>query len=736
MQKKKSPAPAKIKVDALAKELNVDVKLLLGHLKDLGIPAKTKASSIDEASAQIVKGLVSKTPKKDEPKKEQPPVKAAATVKQKEATKAPPAPVKADIPAAKPAVSEPKKTAEVPVAKAPAPAPVASPAPAPAPVPAPMPSPAPVQPAEVKPKLKQVVLSSGEITVKDLAAKLELKAAELIKELMMRKILATINQRIAMDVVKEICLKFGFEVKEEEKKELKGASADNIDPSKLLPRPPVVTIMGHVDHGKTKLLDAIRKTNVIDTEAGGITQHIGAYQVEINHKMITFLDTPGHEAFTALRARGAESTDIVVLVVAADDGVMPQTREAIDHAKASGAPIIVAVNKIDKPSANPDRVKQQLSELDLTPEEWGGQTVTVGVSAIKGTGIETLLEMILLVAEMLELKANPNTKASGVVVESMMDKSMGPVATVLVKQGTLKVGDAFVSGVTSGRIRALINDKGKRISKAGPATPVKIMGINEVPAAGDIFQVLENDKAARAVAEKNRLESDPSKFRGKVLSLEDFSKQVKSGEQKLLNLIIKADVHGSQEAIVSSLEDLTSGNVKTHIVRNSTGNITLSDIMLAKASSAIIVGFNVDFEGDSRSIAETEGIDVRMYRIIYEVIDDIKMALEGMLEPEYEEVLTGHAEVRALFKFSKVGVIAGCFVTDGKIVRGTSSRVLRESEKMFEGKLSTLKRFKDDVKEVSSGMECGITFDDFDAIKQGDIIETYEMKVKRKNVKA
>ncbi len=652
---------------------------------------KTKASSIEEDSAKVVAELLrSGKTKKQEPVD----VKSAAT------------PVKSPEP-------EEKKTPE--------------------------PEKLPEPPVETKTETslnKTITLSEKEITVKDLAARLDVRPADLIKQLLMEGILATINQRITFEIASKAALKFSIDLIYEEKASEKIDACRTVDQSKLMTRPPIVTVMGHVDHGKTKLLDAIRKTNVIDTESGGITQHIGAYQVEINDRLITFLDTPGHEAFTALRARGANVTDIVVLVVAADDGIMPQTKEAIDHAKASKVPIIVAINKIDKPDASPDRVKQQLSEFDLTPEEWGGSTVTVGVSALKGTGIESLLEMILLVADMQDLKANPSCQAAGVIIESYMDKSMGPVATVIVQEGSLRVGDAFYSGCTSGKIRALINDKGKRISKAGPASPIKILGISSVPQAGDVFKVVVNEKEARAIAEKNSQAQDQSKLRGKVVSLEDFSQKVKSGDEvKALNLIIKADVHGSQEALVKSLEELSAGNMKTNIIRNSTGNITQGDIMLSKASEAIIVGFNVDFEGETKALAESEGVDVRLYSIIYEVIDDIKMALEGMLEPEYEEIVTAHAQVRQLFKYSKVGTIAGCIVLDGKVVRGSKARVLRNSEKIAEGTISTLKRFKDDVKEVASGLECGITVSNFDGLKVEDVIEQFEMRVKRRHVK-
>ncbi|MFA5104649.1 MAG: translation initiation factor IF-2 [Candidatus Margulisiibacteriota bacterium] len=691
MPVKKKAAPKKIKVEALSKELKTDVKELLSILKDLDINAKTKASSIDEESAKLITELI----KSGKSKKQEP---AAVKTAKAPAEKASP---------------EPAAVIELPPAET-----------------APMPPAAAVS-------NKIVALSEKEISVKDLAARLEVRPVDLIKQLLLEGILATINQRINFEIASKAALKLGIDLVYEEKASEKIDACRTVDKSKLVTRPPIVTVMGHVDHGKTKLLDAIRKTNVIDTEAGGITQHIGAYQVEINGRQITFLDTPGHEAFTALRARGANVTDIVVLVVAADDGIMPQTKEAIDHAKASNVPIIVAINKIDKPDASPDRVKQQLSEFDLTPEEWGGSTVTVGVSALKGTGIESLLEMILLMADMQELKANPSCPAAGVIIESYMDKSMGPVATVIVQEGTLRVGDAFYSGGTSGKIRALINDKGKRISKAGPAFPIKILGISSVPQSGDVFKVMPSEKEARTIAEQNSQSQDQSKLRGKVISLEDFSQKVKSGDEvKGLNLIIKADVHGSQEALVSSLEELSAGNIKTNIIRNSTGNITQGDIMLSKASEAIIVGFNVDFEGETKALADSEGVDVRMYSIIYEVIDDIKMALEGMLEPEYEEAVTAHAAVRQMFKYSKVGTIAGCIVSDGKVVRGSKARVLRNSEKIAEGAISTLKRFKDDVKEVAAGLECGITISNFDGLKVEDVIEQFEMRVKKKHVKA
>ncbi len=710
-QKKSVKKTNKIKVEALAKELSKEPKEVIAILKDLGIPAKTKASTIEEESAKLVIEIIksqkdskSSSQQNLESKKE-PEIKTEDKKSEQELEQLKPEiKQKEDIP--KITDKEPQKTQ--------------------------------IKEPETENKEQEIIIiQEKEITVKDLAQKINIKAADLIKQLLMDGILATINQRISFDIAEKVCAKFNIALIYEEKSAEKIESSKNIDSTKLKPRPPIVTVMGHVDHGKTKLLDTIRKTNVIETESGGITQHIGAYQVEINGRQITFLDTPGHEAFTALRARGANVTDIVVLVVAADDGIMPQTIEAIDHAKASKVPIIVAINKIDKPDASPDRVKQQLTEYELTPEEWGGNTVTVGVSALKGIGIDNLLEMILLVADMQELKADPTTPAAGTIIESYMDKFMGPVATAIVQEGTLKVGDAIYSGATSGKIRALINDKGKRISKAGPSCPVKILGLSSVPQAGDIFRVVSNEKEARAIAEKNAQSIEQSKIRGKVISLEDFSKKVKEGEEiKTLNLIIKADVHGSQEAIVKSLAEISAGNIKTNIIRNNTGNITQGDIMLAKASDAIIVGFNVSFDGDAQSLAETEGVDVRMYSIIYEVIDDIKMAVEGMLEPEYEEVITGHAQVRQIFKYSKVGTIAGCYVQDGKIIRGSKARVFRNGEKIADSTIATLKRFKEDVKEVSSGLECGLTLARFDNLKVDDIIEQYELRVKRKSVKS
>ncbi|MBU1027055.1 MAG: translation initiation factor IF-2, partial [Candidatus Margulisbacteria bacterium] len=505
-----------------------------------------------------------------------------------------------------------------------------------------------------------------------------------------------------------------------------GPKIENKD---LKTRPPIVTIMGHVDHGKTKLLDAIRKTRVAEGEAGGITQHIGAYQVTVHGKKVTFLDTPGHEAFTALRARGAKVTDIAVLVVAADDGVKPQTIEAIDHAKAAGVPIIVAINKIDKPDANLDRVKQQLSERELTPEDWGGKTVMVPTSAIQGKGIDDLLEMILLVAEVQELKADADGTARGVVIESRIEKGRGPVASILVQNGTIRVGDIFTIGATYGKVRALFTDTGARIDKAGPAMPVELLGCEQVPSPGDVFQKMPHEKEARALAEK-RQQGKTKAGRKSVLSLEDFSKHIKEGEAKDLKLVVKADVQGSLDGIAHSIQDMVIGNIKINIIHSAVGPVTGSDVMLAEASSAVILAFNVGFEGNAENVSKEDGVEVRRYNIIYKLIDDVKLAMEGMLEPVYEEVVLGHAEVRNLFKFSKVGVIAGCFVKDGKMQRGVMMRQFRDKEKIYEGKLETLKRFKDDVKSVEQNFECGISIQGYTNFKEGDIIEAYEVREK------
>ena len=566
------------------------------------------------------------------------------------------------------------------------------------------------------------------ISLKELSERLGKPVTEIIKKLLLLGIIANINQMLDFDTAQLICEEFGFTVdkvidKESEEVLLK---TEEDRPEDLRPRPPVVTIMGHVDHGKTSLLDAIRQTNVIATEAGGITQHIGAYTVTIGDRKIAFLDTPGHEAFTAMRARGAKVTDIAVLVVAADDGVMPQTVEAINHAKAADVALIIAINKIDKPGANPDRVKQELTEYGLVSEEWGGDTIMVPVSAKKKQGISELLEMILLVAEMQELKANPNKKGKGTVIEAELDKGKGPVATVLIQDGSLSLGDYFIVGSTHGKVRGMIDDKGKRIKKASPSTPVEIQGLDEVPDAGDIFIVVDDEKTAKTISEKRKEKQRLSQMQSKqTVSLEELFNQIQEGKVKELNIILKADVQGSVEAVRQSLSRLSNEEVKVNTIHGGVGAITESDVMLASASNAIIIGFNVRPQPMAIALAEKEKVDIRLYRVIYNAIEDVEAAMKGMLEPEYKEVLLGHAEVRATFKASAVGTIAGCYVTDGKINRNNDIRVIRDGIVIHEGKLASLKRFKDDAKEVNAGYECGLNIEKFNDIKEGDIIESY-----------
>ncbi|AZK47751.1 translation initiation factor IF-2 [Paenibacillus lentus] len=580
------------------------------------------------------------------------------------------------------------------------------------------------------------IIVRGNMTVGEAAKLLHKDASEVIKKLIMLGVMATINQELDIDTILLLAGEFGVEVEvkipvEEDRFE---TLEENDDEADLLERPPVVTIMGHVDHGKTTLLDAIRSTNVSSGEAGGITQHIGAYQVEINNKKITFLDTPGHEAFTAMRARGAQLTDITIIVVAADDGVMPQTVEAVSHAKAAGLPIIVAVNKIDKPTANPDKVKQELTEHGLVPEEWGGDTIFVNVSAKQRMGLEDLLEMILLVAEVNEYKANPDKRARGAVIEAELDKSRGPVARVLVQHGTLKVGDAFVAGNCFGRIRAMVNDKGRRLKEAGPSTPVEITGLTEVPLAGDPFMVFEDERKARSIADKRAITQRQSELGGNTrVTLDDLFRHIKDGEIKDLNVIIKADVQGSVEALKGSLEKIEVEGVRVKIIHSGAGAITESDIILAAASNAIVIGFNVRPDNQTKATAEQEKVDIRLHRVIYKAIEEIEQAMKGMLDPEYKEVVIGHAEVRDTFKLSRVGTIAGCMVTSGKITRNAETRLVRDGIVVYEGKIDSLKRFKDDAKEVAQGYECGITLDNFNDIKEGDIIEAFIMEaVERK----
>ena len=579
-----------------------------------------------------------------------------------------------------------------------------------------------------EPVIKSIPAS---ISVKELAEVLGKKGSDLVMALMKKGQMLNINATLDFDTAAAIAEDYNVILEQEEEKDiLETVFAEEEDDEKdLKERPPVVVVMGHVDHGKTSLLDAIRHSNVTKGEAGGITQHIGAYTVQIDGKPITFLDTPGHEAFTAMRMRGAQITDIAILVVAADDGVMPQTVEAINHAKAAGVEIIVAINKMDKPSANPDRVKQELVEYGLVAEDWGGQTICVPVSAVTKEGLDSLLEMIILVAEMKELKANPNKHARGAIVEAQLDKGRGPVATVLVQNGTLQVGDPIVAGAAYGKIRAMTDDKGRRVKKAGPSTPVEILGLSEVPSAGDSFYVAENDKQARQVAEsiiaknrENMIKETPQK-----VSLDDLFSQIQSGNMKELNIVVKADVQGSVEAVRQSLERLSNEEVRVRIIHGGVGAITESDVMLASASNAIIIGFNVRPEPAAKAFADEEKVDVRLYRVIYNAIEDITAAMKGLLDPVFEEQVLGHAEVRQLFKASGVGTIAGSYVKDGKFVRNCQVRIIRDGIVVYEGDLESLKRFKDDVKEVAAGYECGLLFKKFNDVKEGDWIEAYTM---------
>jgi translation initiation factor IF-2 len=544
-------------------------------------------------------------------------------------------------------------------------------------------------------------------------------------------VMATINQDLDKDSIELIAGEYGVEVEEVivfDVTEFEGYATEDQE-DQLQIRPPVVTIMGHVDHGKTTLLDSIRNTKVTAGEAGGITQHIGAYQVVVNNKKITFLDTPGHAAFTTMRARGAQVTDITILVVAADDGVMPQTVEAISHAKAAGVPIIVAVNKMDKESANPDRVMQELTEYGLVSEAWGGDTIFVPLSALSGDGIEELLEMILLVSEVEEWKANPNRAATGTVIEAQLDKGRGSVATLLVQNGTLRVGDSIVVGNTFGRVRAMVNDLGRRVKEVGPSTPVEITGLNDVPLAGDQFMVFTDEKKARQVGEARASKQiDEQRKEGAKLSLDDLFEQIKQGDIKDINLIVKADVQGSAEALAASLQKIDVEGVKVKIILTGVGAITESDIILASASNAIVIGFNVRPDGNAKRTADAEKVDIRLHRIIYKVIEEIEAAMKGMLDPEFEEKVIGQVEVRQTIKVSKIGTIAGSYVTDGKITRDSSIRVIRDGVVVFEGEVDVLKRFKDDVKEVAQNYECGITIKNFNDIKEGDIIEAYVMQ--------
>lgn len=575
------------------------------------------------------------------------------------------------------------------------------------------------------------VVEIGEtITVKELAEKIGRPTADVIKTLIFTGVMAGINQEIDFATAEKVCEKYEcLVVKKEEKEELEIVEDEEVVEENLVKRPPIVTVMGHVDHGKTSLLDSIRKANVTAHEAGGITQHIGAYTVNLNGEKLTFLDTPGHEAFTAMRARGAQVTDVVILVVAADDGIMPQTKEAISHCKAAEVPMIVAINKIDRPGANIDRVKQELTEYGLVSEDWGGDTICVPVSAKTGENIEQLLEMVLLTAEMAELKADPNRKAKGTVIEAKLDKGRGPVATLLIQNGTLNVGDSILVGSTYGRIRAMFDDKGKTIKSAGPSIPVEILGLSEVPSAGDRFAVVKDEKTARNMAEirKQKLK-DESFHSSNRVSLEDLYSQIQEGTVKELGIIVKADVQGSVQAIKQSLEKLSTDDVRVRVIHGGVGAITETDVTLATASNALLIGFNVRPDSNASIIADKEGVSIKTYRIIYDAIEDVKSAMIGMLDPEYKEVINGKAEVRMVYKISNIGTIAGCYVLDGKIIRNSEVRVIRDGIVIFESTLASLKRFKDDAKEVNAGYECGLSVERFNDLKEGDIIESFTMQ--------
>lgn len=576
-------------------------------------------------------------------------------------------------------------------------------------------------------KVDAITYQEG-ITVSELAAKIHKNASDIIKVLFMLSKMVTINSSLDDETVELVCLEYGIDATKEEVKEDNNLEDDEIDdPKDLKERAPIVTIMGHVDHGKTTLLDSIRKTKVVEGEFGGITQHIGAYQVKVNNKLVTFLDTPGHEAFTAMRARGAKVTDVSIIVVAADDGVMPQTKEAVDHSKAADVPIIVAINKMDKPDANPDRVKSEMADLGLIPEEWGGDTIFVNCSAKTGEGIKEILETILVVAEVKELKANPKKRATGTVIEAKLDKGRGPVSTLLVQNGVLRQGDSIVVGSCYGKVRKMTDDMGREIKEALPSTPVEIIGLNDVPVAGDNFKVFYNDKEARSVAEK-RAKAKIEKERNAIsaMSLDDLANQIAQGDVKEISVIVKADVQGTAEAVSASLAKIDVDGVKVSIIRSSAGAISESDVMLASVSKAVIYGFNVRPDSNVRKKAAEEGVDIRLHNIIYKAVEEMEAAMKGMLAPVYEEVVIGQAEVRKVYKVSKIGTIAGSMVTDGKLVRDCKVRLIRDGIVIYTGKLASLKRFENDAKEVNSGYECGLTIENYNDIKEGDVIEAFQ----------
>jgi len=702
----------KVRVHELAKELGTTSKRLIQVLEEMEVPIKNHMSTVDEDTAQkVISQLTGKkedkkeatTKEKEEEKKEK--QKSDKTQKHK-IEQAPQAETSTAVKGAvKGATTSGKKYKKSQARKK-------------------------RQKSEEEETSSRKVVLEGRITVGEFASKLEDSSANVLALLLDLGIVSNINQELSHEVIELLADEYGVEIiykKDPAEEELSGYDEDT-DEEELEERHPVVTVLGHVDHGKTSLLDHIRKSNVTESEAGGITQHIGAYTVYNDDRGIVFLDTPGHEAFTAMRARGAQATDIAILVVAADDGVMPQTVEAINHVKAAEVNLIVAINKIDKKNANVERVKQQLTEQGLIPEEWGGDTICVPVSSLTGEGIDELLEMITLLAELNDYKTNPYKLAKGIVIEAKLDKGRGPVATILVQDGKLKVGEPVLCGTVYGKIRAMINENGERVSEADSRTPVEIVGLSDVPEAGDRVQVVSDEKFARNLAEKRSDKVKEAARQTQRVTFDDLFDQIKKGEVKDLNLIIKGDVQGSLEALQDSLMKLSIEEVKIKIIHSGVGAITESDVMLAAASNAAIIGFNVRPDIKARKMAENEKVDIRCYRVIYEVLEDVKAAISGMLEPEYEEVVQGVAEVRQVFKSSKVGNIAGCYVTDGRILRNSNIRVIRDGKTVHEGKISSLKRYKDDVKEVATGYECGILVENFNDVQEGDLLESYTME--------
>ncbi|MBA7511534.1 Translation initiation factor IF-2 [subsurface metagenome] len=737
-----------MKVKELAKELNISYKKLLAKTSELKIKVKSSEDSLTSQEAKKVKSSFAKKKKKVPVKKKVARKKVSAKVKvakkkvvgvkkkkapttrRKKITKRAVAKEKpSTLPSVSPAVEVVKPVEKKIPKKA-------------IPVVEEVKKEEKVVP-EVAKKIEEekvtlpptkVIKIDETITVSEMASKMEVKVSELIKKLMTQGILVTINQRLGIDTATLVAGEFGFgievvplygeELLEEEKE----------DESLLQPRPPIVTIMGHVDHGKTSLLDAIRESKIIAKESGGITQHIGAYHVSVDKGDIVFLDTPGHEAFTAMRARGAQVTDIIVLVVAADEGAKPQTVEAIDHARAAGVPILVAVNKIDLPNANVEKVKQELSQYDLVSEDWGGKTIFVEVSAKEKIGLDNLLEMILLEAEMLELKANPNKKARGTIIEARLDKQRGLVATVLLQSGTLEVSDPFISGFSAGKVRAMFNDRGKKVKSIGPSMPAEVLGFSSLPQAGDKFYTLDSERAAREISEiRQKTRREEILSRSRRITLEDLHEQIASGKLKELKIIIKADVQGSVEALCDSLQKLSTQEITLNIVHRGVGGINESDVMLSAASNAIIIGFNVRPGPSAEELAEKERVDIHIYRVIYEVVEETKKAMEGLLEPEFKEIPLGRAEVKRIFRIPRVGTVAGCSVAKGKISRQSNVRLLRDNVIIYEGKISSLRRFKDDVREVDAGFECGIGLENFNDIKENDIMEAFTLeKIARK----